>query len=363
LLHVIKMAHRVLFALILALTSIHFVFIRHNYIQSQLKTEDLLFFSDNCIDCIYTSPREFARKTSDTIWINSTFIGVGRTGNIFMVFQKLIRIAFKCKMKLVLPVEHKRDNIIRPDARFSYFDFSNRNDLAHENCSLAPVHYYGDLLQVRYAISNVSHIIWSKSYLEHELSLQSCLKKYLGLCDSSFCEGMNLDSDSLVVHIRQGDIYNETLDSPAYYYGQPPLSYYVRSFYAHEWKKIIIVASSTGVGPVWKMLQLLKGSGALNDRNIVIQQNTSWEFDFKTLFCAKNLVESRSTLIYGLSLGKSKQYYTFSCFRKSVMLARKNKVYAITPDNNYKPFVFHDNTPEEWVNSLLHKSSPPILCD
>jgi hypothetical protein len=160
------------------------------------------------------------------------------------------------------------------------------------------------------------------------------------------------------MHIRQGDIYKSGYNSNVHHsYGQPPLSYYLSAMNFQRWREVIVVGEGTSeTSPIWSELRVIQ-----NISNVpIIFQSQLWLEDFRTLMCAWNLVPSFSTLNQLIVLGHSKRYFYWECFeshRKSM------SIYKIDIAGNYTPFQTHDNSPEEWVMTLLHMASQPKKCE
>jgi hypothetical protein len=100
------------------------------------------------------------------------------------------------------------------------------------------------------------------------------------------------DDDTLVIHIRSGDIMNEGCHG---FYVQPPYSFYKKVIDEHNFKKIIIVTEPDKKNPA---IQMLIDSYT----NISIQSTNLYE-DVSTILNAKNLVcNSQGTFGHMLAL-------------------------------------------------------------
>tara|TARA_X000000950_G_C13895836_1_gene652753 strand:- start:1137 stop:2081 length:945 start_codon:yes stop_codon:yes gene_type:complete len=95
----------------------------------------------------------------------------------------------------------------------------------------------------------------------------------------SFYDSTELDDETLVIHIRNGDIFSGK--SKYKQYVQNPLVYYEKLI--ANYKKVIVVTESYGNNPVIEKLK---------DYSNVKIQSLSLEEDFRTLLSAKNLATS-----------------------------------------------------------------------
>ncbi len=92
-----------------------------------------------------------------------------------------------------------------------------------------------------------------------------------------FLNEKNIDEDTLVIHIRSGDIF--TL--PVKNYFQNPINFYIQI--ASKYKKVLVVTSEDMLNPVCEELKKI---------NNIEFQSSSFENDFNTLYSAKNLATS-----------------------------------------------------------------------
>lgn len=113
---------------------------------------------------------------------------------------------------------------------------------------------------------------------------------------------IDVPDDSLVIHVRSGDIFD-----PSKYlhpgYGQPPCNYYLDSFKMSNLSKMIIVAEDDK-NPCVNFLKQHSGMHKLNDVYT----------DFGTMLNAKNLVASRGSLSLAILLlsKKIKNFFAFN---------------------------------------------------
>lgn len=92
--------------------------------------------------------------------------------------------------------------------------------------------------------------------------------------------GETFDDDTLVIHIRSGDIFQIEFDSP-HAYTPNPLSYYINL--VNMFKKVIVVTESDNYNPIIPKLEKY---------NNVTIQSSDIATDFSTLLRAKNLASS-----------------------------------------------------------------------
>ncbi len=92
-----------------------------------------------------------------------------------------------------------------------------------------------------------------------------------------FLKDKNIDEETLVIHVRSGDIFS----TPIKDYFQNPINFYLQII--KEYKKTLVVTSHDMLNPVCKELKGLKN---------VYFQSLSIEDDFNTLYNAKNLATS-----------------------------------------------------------------------
>ena len=93
----------------------------------------------------------------------------------------------------------------------------------------------------------------------------------------NFLKDTNIDDESLVIHIRSGDIFSLPIKN----YYQNPIDFYTQV--AKGFKKVIVVTSKDMLNPI---------CSELKKNNNFIFQSTSLENDFNTLYNAKHLATS-----------------------------------------------------------------------
>jgi hypothetical protein len=297
----------------------------------------------------------------------TTTAGFGATGNIYRSLRNAMRRAHACKTMLALPAEDTKGGAFRPANGTRLFDFGARPGAAHPSCGRRDVG--GGLVGnagAFWALPDLENATpeqaeWHFKYDREPAAQDACLRRYIGACDPGWCEGMDL-GQTLVVHLRQGDIFPANFGSAecCTAYGQPPLQYFVRAMAWARWREVLVVGlrSQRGTGPVWAQLEALSRAGLLAVP-VRFQSSRAWADDFRTLMCAANLVESRSTVRQVLQLGRARRFFTWGCFDAS---APGMEVYEVAVGEEYAPFNSHTNSAEQWVAALLHPAAPPRRC-
>lgn len=113
-----------------------------------------------------------------------------------------------------------------------------------------------------------------------ELLNKSRRETLLNFLTPNFSFNINnpFDDDTLVIHIRSGDVFE---NNPPRYYVQNPLSFYKNIIEKYE--KVIIVTEPDFLNPVLNELK--------KEKKVIVQSNDLIN-DFETLLRAKNLVTS-----------------------------------------------------------------------
>jgi hypothetical protein len=120
--------------------------------------------------------------------------------------------------------------------------------------------------------------------------------------------------DSLIIHIRSGDIYR-TWPPPHSHYSPPPLAYYTRVIDEHQSRhssgggSIVIVTEVDNMSPLVDALLKIYPEGT-----ITLQAGTLEE-DVAVVLAARHLVTSQGTFAYGLAYA-SEQLETMYTFNK-----------------------------------------------
>ena len=282
--------------------------------------------------------------------------GWGRTGNIARAVEVAMQRAHQCKTILQLPVEDDKEHILVPPANSTVFDFSSRPGEPHPACRNAStgIGLSGNtrtFFNLR-KLENVSaaEIAFHDAYSREYDEIDTCLRLYLGICERQFCEGFQSSENSLVVHVRQDDIFPSNRSGYVnYLYGQPPLSYYLSAIHHQPWEEVIVVAQNTNnTNPVWAQLRLLNNLSVF--KMPIKFVSSDWYSDLHVLMCAPNLVESRSSMHSMLRLGSAQRYYTPYCFHHR---SNRTAVYAIQTVGDFEWYNFHDNSEKEWLDMLM----------
>lgn len=146
--------------------------------------------------------------------------------------------------------------------RFFYFDrpesdFFKREDYFANNENDFP-------LKEKDKLSYIDNIhLFNKNYLYHKLKIK---------------KNINIDKDTLVIHVRTGDIFNNDWHS---LYSQNPLGYYLKI--SENYEKVLIISGKNLNNPVLKLLQKYEKFSF---------QSSSFTDDFNVLLNAKNLASS-----------------------------------------------------------------------
>jgi len=146
--------------------------------------------------------------------------------------------------------------------RFFYFDrpetnFFKRDDYFSNNENDFP-------LREREKIKYINGIHnFNKNYLYHKLTIK---------------KNINIGSDTLVIHVRTGDIFNNDWHS---LYSQNPLGYFLKI--SENYEKVIIISGKDHNNPVLKLLKQYEKFSF---------QSENFIDDFNVLLNAKNLASS-----------------------------------------------------------------------
>jgi hypothetical protein len=303
--------------------------------------------------------------------ILTTTGGGGRTGNAMRVIAHLITRAHACKAIAQFPVTDERNRVFEPTPETRTFDFSERPGLAHPRCSDPKYGGQGGAGNIGYwwkfapKLPNVSpeEKAFFAQYDPEVGVVQSCVRWYLGLCAEDYCDEVQLTDNSLVMFIRQGDVFKHGFNPDVHpAYGQPPFSYYLSAMTHQKWSEIVVVGKNepVDISPIWSILSMLKNYRAFR-APIRFQSSQAWNTDFRTLMCAPNIVTAVSSLNHLLQLGWIGNYYSpHECTVEMVQFGRR--AFTVTTDGDYGSYVEHTNSPEEWVDVLLHKSLPVEEC-
>eukprot|EP00963_Diacronema_lutheri_P012648 scaffold1873_cov394-Pavlova_lutheri.AAC.4 len=190
-----------------------------------------------------------------------------------------------------------------------------------------------------------------------EDELLSCFRTYLGICKRSYCKDyLILHGRVLVAHVRNGDAFRQNYSSDVHRsYWQPPLSYYLAAVSFSSPSLTMVVGEDTlDANPVWIMMKRLQAANVLSTR-LQFQSATIKE-DIRVMLCARNLVESRSSLSIITRLGFAQNVFSYRCFAP---LHTGGAVYIA----NFSHPTVHTNQPDEWVHLLTDPTHPFQRCE
>ena len=336
------------------------------------------------------------QRSSAARIIMATTKGWGRTGNYVHSMFNAMHLAFLCGGMLELPKADKMGHAFDPGPT-RFFDFT-------------PASGSRDLFPgVRVKALNATMCKDTKAnafyfaFLDRDMpkadplvegALYNCLRHYLGFCEPGFCrrervEGQHernasvaagnptsaddaalalsdsdpkRDANTVVAHIRQGDIYPKRYSSRVHPgYAQPPLSFYLSIFNRTRPSTVVLVGEKSRTGPVWEALQMLHEYNVLAFD--VQFQSSSTKEDLRTMVCAKTIIESRSTLMLLTRLGFAERTFTSADCHRPLDPQRQQVFRCSTGPEFQKHYARHTNNATEWVDALLTRSFEPTLCD
>lgn len=299
-----------------------------------------------------------------------------RTGNFLIAAEWLMDLSFLCGFTLKLPKLIGDDKTWNASAVIIHYKRNTASIKLKNECRR--------LARKKYHAGEVWQYFTGNSEVEEELSRlrrereglefsyathkSQCIRKWLGLClPDSRCKS-HWQEDELVMHIRQDDIFRNDFSSDSINskYWQPPLSYYLGAMTFMKWRRIHVVAQDTPhKNPVFLALQNMKN---ISRSPIVFYDSVnSWSDDVLRLLCAKNLVEAHSSLSILLKRGLAARYFTYQCPSKEITWSSNfyldmtaadilpRRYFQVPFLRNYPPSLKgHDNSPQEWVQLLLH---------
>jgi hypothetical protein len=307
--------------------------------ESDFKLRNGILFQDrNSCEQVISSEyasnvRVHGKNSTNIITMESN--DIGRTGNHFIDVSQYLGMGFCCKSGLVeLPATDEifpslDGGIFKSDKRF--FDFSDvkvpqefenlskrvdvcprerivkgdsglnlpyvHNDLREcinrvyvRGCEAA---YFGDVVR--------TDTCQAEKQLPGELSDKSCHKPL-----ESYVKG----TESLVVHIRSGDIFfsNENLQG----FGQPPLQYYLDAITSQAWSSVTILTFAKKdylINPAFIELENMNCRGELGN-NVRMYKNRDWLMDMRSMICADAILMSKSsTHCMTLAFTKAKKFF------------------------------------------------------
>lgn len=346
-----------------------FFYVRYQYFENE-ESHNLNSYGtrDDMVTCL--KPCKFAarwRLSKRTGFIPNenlidivfkTVQGVGRTGNYVIALRIALNLAIHCKKVIKLPDDDTKGKAFEFDQKFSILDFSWLNSTMKSYCKTIkfPIHenarFFWYLANKHKDLSYRLEKSLEYDSLNIEYERDVCFQKYLGICDKNYCtfdaqNSLKNSPDTLVMHLRQGDLFKPGFKSNvARGKGQPPLSYYLAALKIANWSNVLIVTEPGIEGPIGSIFKII------NDSLIVPVhwQKSNWHDDLRTILCARNLVASKSTLDNVLIYGYAKILISYRCLEN---FPGNKQLYRIRM-KNYSPFINHDNSPAEWIKILLH---------
>jgi len=191
----------------------------------------------------------------------------GRLGNNIIQLCNAIHISLYYKETIELPKHHFFNvNIIK-----EYFKNNKNNLLITDNFNF----YY------KSKIKNISAEAFETN---NEETINILLKAFI-IKENDI---KKLEDDTIVIHIRSGDIFN---NNPHPGYIPPPLSYYVNILNNNTYNKIIIIAEDTKNPVIDALLKLYPNS---------YYNKNSLEDDIKIILGATHIIKSIGTFIPSL---------------------------------------------------------------
>jgi hypothetical protein len=318
-----------------------------------------------CAPCKYAAASVDARGA---VTLTST-IGYGRTGNVMRALHGAARRAHECKTALILPDEDAKGHVLLADAPTRQLNFSSRLGPAHPDCGDPGVGagLSGDAgkfaeiwLKPLPTNTTPAHAQFSAAYDPEQREIDGCLRHYIGVCRTDYCAGQPDLRATLVLHLRQGDIFPPNYAHAHERYGQPPLSYFLSALSYPGWKEALVVGERTPTpGPTWRALSQLNRTGVT--KLPIRFQASDWQEDFRTLMCAPNLAESYSSMHEVLLLGRVQRFFSWRCFEPHSVDTAVMQV-PFEEGEAYPWFSNHSNSAEEWVGILLHDAAAPRPC-
>jgi hypothetical protein len=213
---------------------------------------------------------------------------VGRLGNNIIQLCNAIHIALYYKETIELPKHHFFNvNIIK-----EYFNNNKNNLLIKDNFNF----YYK---------SKIKQISSDAFETNNEETINILLKAFI-IKENDI---KKLDDDTIVIHIRSGDIFN---NNPHPGYIPPPLAYYVNILNNNKFNKIIIISEDTKNPVIDELLKLYPNS---------CYKKNSLEDDIKIILGATYIIESVGTFISSLLMlsNNIKQIYSTSMYNMKLI--------------------------------------------
>jgi hypothetical protein len=195
----------------------------------------------------------------------------GRLGNNILQLRHAIQYALFYKYNVILP----------PHTYFNTTYICINNEINIDNTNKV-IDKYNFLFRTMIDVADKS--CFTKNNEEMIRILKRCF---------AHTTTANLDIQDVVIHIRSGDIFNNTIDQCARGYIMPPLSYYTNILNNHMYNKIYIVAEDTKNPCINKLVELYPNI------HLKIQ---SLDQDIALVLAATNLIMSYGTFCPALLL-------------------------------------------------------------
>ena len=169
---------------------------------------------------------------------------------------------------------------------------------------------------------------------------------------------VNIDSDSIYIHIRGGDIFQL---SPLKVYGQPPLCFYEKIINNKRFKNIYIVSQDNSNVVINILMKKYKN---------IIHHKNNFEYDISLLCHAYNIVLSVSSFVlsaikFNDNLKNIWEYDMMKLTQKIKLLHHhiykfpiRYKIYTMRPSNNYNSKMFSWKRTPEQIKLMIEENCP-----
>jgi len=169
---------------------------------------------------------------------------------------------------------------------------------------------------------------------------------------------VNINPDSIFVHIRGGDIFSS---SPLKVYGQPPLCFYEKIINSHKFKNIYIVSQDNSN----VIINIL-----INKYKNIIHNKNNFEYDLSLLCHAYNIVLSVSSFVLSAiklndNLKEIWEYDMMKLSQKIILLHHhiykfpiNYKIHTMRPSDNYNSKMFSWKRTPEQIKLMIEENCP-----
>lgn len=223
----------------------------------------------------------------------------GRTGNNFLQIKNALTFAMCCGAVLEV-VQHALFPKMQTQFNFSGIKSTSlvqgsETVLGCEGHFIGGKHFfYTANIPIKLNTCTIDFVPVLKWALMNNTLPHGCRSNDGPKCPEAF------DNDeTLVVHIRSGDIFG---DNPHHSYRQPPVAFYLKIFEQRQWTKIILITSleeESLLNPVWKYFRNATTRSKhhfLANISFVFQSSENFGLDLGQLLCARNLVPAFGTM-------------------------------------------------------------------